>query len=45
MRAACGFACLNLVAGRLGLDHDQVLFGRFGIPGMVRYLDQEWPHG
>lgn len=31
--------CLNLIAGRLGLDHDQVLFGRFGIPVMVRYLD------
>jgi hypothetical protein len=33
-------SCLNLIAGRLGLDHDQVLFGRFGIPVMVRYLDQ-----
>jgi hypothetical protein len=33
-------ACLNLIGGRLGLDHDQVLFGRFGIPVMVRYLDQ-----
>lgn len=32
--------CLNLIAGRLGLDHDQVLFGRFAIPVMVRYLDQ-----
>ena len=32
--------CLNLIGGRLGLDHDQVLFGRFGIPVMVRYLDQ-----
>jgi hypothetical protein len=31
--------CLNMIAGRLGLDHDQVLFGRFGIPVMVRYLD------
>jgi hypothetical protein len=31
---------LNLIGGRLGLDHDQVLFGRFGIPVMVRYLDQ-----
>lgn len=30
---------LNLIAGRLGLDHDQVLFGRFAIPVMVRYLD------
>ena len=31
---------LNLISGRLGLDHDQVLFGRFGIPIMVRYLDK-----
>jgi hypothetical protein len=31
---------LNLIGGRLGLDHDQVFFGRFGIPVMVRYLDQ-----
>lgn len=32
---------LNLIAGRLGLDHDQVFFGRFGVPVMVRYLDQK----
>jgi hypothetical protein len=32
-------ACLNLIGGRLGLDHDRVLFGRFGIPVMARYLD------
>lgn len=32
--------CLNLIGGRLGLDHDQVLFGRFAIPVMVRFLDQ-----
>ncbi|OQB25728.1 MAG: hypothetical protein BWY10_02434 [Chloroflexi bacterium ADurb.Bin180] len=32
--------CLNLIGGRLGLDHDQVLFGRFAIPVMVHYLDQ-----
>lgn len=31
---------LNLIAGRLGLDHDRVLFGRGGIPVMARYLDQ-----
>jgi hypothetical protein len=30
---------LNLISGRLGLDHDQVLFGRFAIPVMARYLD------
>lgn len=34
-------ASLNLIAGRLGLDHDQVFFGRFGVPVMVRYLDQK----
>lgn len=33
--------CLNLIAGRLGLDHDQVLFGRFSLPVMVRYFDQK----
>ena len=32
--------CLNLISGRLGLDHDQVFFGRFAVPVMVRYLDQ-----
>lgn len=32
--------CLNLVGGRLGLDHDRVFFGRFGVPVMVRYLDR-----
>ena len=31
---------LNMVAGRLGLDHDRVFFGRFAVPVMVRYLDQ-----
>jgi len=31
---------LNLIGGQLGLDHDQVFFGRFGVPVMVRYLDQ-----
>lgn len=36
---------LNLISGRLGLDHDRVLFGRFGIPVMVRYLDQRKQHG
>ena len=32
--------CLNLISGRLGLDHDQVFFGRFAVPVMTRYLDQ-----
>lgn len=31
---------LNYIGGRLGLDHDQVFFGRFGVPVMARYLDQ-----
>lgn len=31
---------LNLIGGRLGLDHDQVFFGRFAVPVMARYLDQ-----
>lgn len=31
---------LNMIGGRLGLDHDQVFFNRFGVPVMVRYLDQ-----
>ena len=32
-------ASLDLIAGRIGLDHNRVLFGRFGVPVMVRYLD------
>lgn len=32
--------CLNMIGGRLGLDHDQVFLGRFGVPVMVRLLDQ-----
>jgi len=32
--------CLNLISGRLGIDHDQVFFGRFGVPVLVRYMDQ-----
>ncbi len=31
---------LNLIGGRLGLDHDQVFFGRFAVPVIARYLDQ-----
>ena len=31
---------LNLIAGRLGLDHDRVLFSRFAVPVMARYLDK-----
>ena len=33
-------AILNMIDGCLGLDHDRVLFGRFAVPVMVRYLDQ-----
>ena len=33
-------ASLNLIAGRLGLDHDRVLFGRFAMPVMVHYMDR-----
>lgn len=32
---------LNMIAGRLGLDHDRVLFSRFAIPVMVRFLDTQ----
>ena len=35
--------CLNMIANRLGLDHDRVLFGRYALPIMVRYLDRK--HG
>jgi len=31
---------LNLISGRLGLDHDRVLGSRYSFPLMVRYLDQ-----
>lgn len=33
-------ACLNYISGRLGLDHDRVLFGRNAFPVMVRYLNE-----
>ena len=29
---------LNLISGRLGLDHDRVLFGRYALPIVARYL-------
>jgi len=32
---------LNMIGGRLGLDHDRVIFGRFSVPVMVRFLDQQ----
>lgn len=31
---------LNMIEGRLGLDHDRVLFGRFAIPVIVNYLER-----
>ena len=33
-------AALNMIGGRLGLDHDRVLFGRFAIPVIANYLDR-----
>ena len=32
---------LNIIANRLGLDHDRVLFGRGGIPLMVFYINSK----
>lgn len=32
---------LNLVSDRLGLDHDQVLFGRYAFPVLTRYFDKK----
>ena len=32
--------CLNHISSRFGLDHDRVLFGRFAIPVMARYLER-----
>ncbi|NNU80404.1 DUF262 domain-containing protein [Halovulum dunhuangense] len=34
-------SALNMIGGRLGLDHDQVFFGRFAVPVMVRHMDQK----
>ncbi len=30
---------LNMIAGRLGLDHDRVFFAKYAVPVLVRYLD------
>ncbi len=35
---------LNMIGGRLGLDHDRVLFARFAVPVMVRFLDTHGGH-
>jgi len=32
---------LNLISGRLGLDHDRVLGSRYSFPLLTRYLDQK----
>lgn len=34
-------AALNLISGRLGLDQNQVLFGRYAFPVLSRYLDRK----
>ena len=31
---------LDIISGRLGLDHDRVFFGRFAVPVIARYLDR-----
>ena len=35
---------LNPILGRLGLDHDRVLFGRYALPVMARYIDSRGGH-
>ena len=35
---------LNLIGGRLGLDHDRVLFGRYAFPVMAHYLARAGGH-
>ena len=42
LKRACNHInkCLNMISGRLGLDHDRVLFSRFALPVMVHYLDR-----
>lgn len=35
---------LNVISGRLGLDHDRVLGGRYAFPIMTRYLTQQGGH-
>lgn len=35
---------LNLIAGRLGLDHDRVLGSRYSFPLLARYLTQRGSH-
>jgi hypothetical protein len=35
---------LNVISGRLGLDHDRVLGGRYAFPIMTRYVTQNGGH-
>ena len=35
---------LNLIASRLGLDHDLVLGSRYSLPLLARYLDRRGGH-
>ncbi len=35
---------LHYLSGRLGLDHDRVLFGRYAFPVMTHYLDRRGGH-
>ena len=35
---------LNVISGRLGLDHDRVLGGRYAFPIMARYLVEQGGH-
>ncbi|HRQ37931.1 MAG TPA: DUF262 domain-containing protein [Chloroflexota bacterium] len=35
---------LNIISGRLGLDHDRVLGGRYAFPIMTRYITQNGGH-
>ena len=35
---------LNVIGGRLGLDHNRVLFGRYAIPVLAHYLDRREGH-
>jgi len=32
---------LNVISGRLGLDHDRVFFGRYALPVMAHYVDRK----
>lgn len=40
----CVDYALNLIDGRLGLDHDRVLFGRNALPVMSRYIHRRGCH-